>query len=93
LLIEGAGSYRYSANISKELQVRQEGLPKQVVDIAWKAQLRLCRRYQRLMAQGKHSSVTKVAIAREMIVFILSISRKIVLPKIDVKNRISRVPA
>jgi transposase len=93
LLIEGASSYRYSANVSKELQVRQEGLPKQVVDIAWKAQLRLCRRYQRLIARGKNSNVVKVAIAREMVAFIWSISREIVLSKVDIKNRLARVPA
>jgi transposase len=39
LLIEGAHSYRYPANISADIQLRQEGLPKDIVDIAWKAQL------------------------------------------------------
>jgi transposase len=34
LLIEGAHSYRYPANVSTELQLRQEGLPKDIVDIA-----------------------------------------------------------
>ena len=33
LLIEGAHSYRYNANISTELQKRQGGLPKSIVDI------------------------------------------------------------
>ncbi len=49
LLIEGAHTYKYKANISFELQQRQEGLPKEIVDIAWHAQQRLCRRYQRLL--------------------------------------------
>ena len=44
LLVEGAHSYRYPARISTDLQVRQEGLPKDIVDQAWNAQLRLCRR-------------------------------------------------
>lgn len=47
LLVEGAHSYRYTANISTELQKQQEGLPKQIIDIAWKAQLRLCKRYKK----------------------------------------------
>ena len=93
LLIESASSYRYSANVSTELQIRLEGLPKQVVDIAWAAQVRLCRRYQRLMARGKNANVVKVAIAREMIAYIWAISREVVLPKIDVSKRIARVPA
>lgn len=42
LLTEGAPSYRFPANISHDLQVRHEGLSKEIIDIAWKSQLRLC---------------------------------------------------
>ena len=93
LLIEGAHSYRYTANVSTSLQLRQEGLPKEVIDIAWKAQLRLCKRYQRLMKRGKNYNVVVTAIAREMIAYIWSISREVVLPKIDPKLRAVRIPA
>jgi transposase len=93
LLVEGAHSYKYNANISTELQKRQEGLPKVVIDIAWKAQLRLCRRYKRLMQRGKHRNVVVAAIAREMVAYIWAISREIVLVPIDPKTRLSRVPA
>ena len=67
LLIEGANSYRYPANVTRYLAVRQEGLPQVVKDIAWEAQRRLCRRYQALLQRGKAVNVIKVAIAREMI--------------------------
>ena len=93
LLIEGAHSYRYSANISTDLQKRQEGLPKTIIDIAWQAQLRLCRRYQRLMHKGKHYNVVVAAIAREMIAYIWAISREVVLTPVNPKLRLSRVPA
>lgn len=93
LLIEGAHSYRYSATISTELQKRQEGLPKPIIDIAWQAQLRLCRRYQRLMHKGKHYNVVVTAIAREMIAYIWAISREVVLTPVNPKLRLSRVPA
>ncbi|MBA6399972.1 transposase, partial [Colwellia sp. BRX10-4] len=93
LLVEGAHSYKHNANISKEMQLRQEGLSKEIIDMAWQAQLRLCRRYNRLMHKGKHRNVVVTAIAREMIAYIWAISREVVLPKIDVKLRISRVPA
>ena len=93
LLIEGAHCYRYTANISEELQKRQEGLPKDIVDIAWKAQLRLCRRYQRLMQRGKHYNLVVAAIAREMIAYIWAIAREVVLTPVDPKLRLSRVPA
>ena len=93
LLIEGAQTYKHKANVSTEIQKRQEGLPKAVTDIAWQAQLRLCRRYQRLMQRGKHRNVVVAAIAREMVAFIWAISREVVLTPVDPRARISRVPA
>ena len=93
LLIEGAQTYKHKANISTELQKRQEGLSKEIVDIAWQAQLRLCRRYQRLMQRGKHRNVVVTAIAREMIAYIWAISREVVVSPIDPKTRITRLPA
>jgi len=93
LLTEGAHCYRYPANISTELQSRQEGLSKEIIDIAWKAQLRLCKRYQRLMKRGKHYNVVITAVAREMIAYIWAISREVVITKVNPKERLSRVPA
>ena len=93
LLVEGAHSYRYAANISTELQKRQEGLPKQIVDIAWQAQLRLCHRYKKLIHKGKHYNLVVTAIAREMIAYIWAIAKQVVLSPINPKLRLSRVPA
>lgn len=93
LLVEGAHGYRYGAKISTELQKRQEGLSKQTIDIAWRAQLRLCRRYQRLVARGKHRNVIVTAIAREMIAYIWAISREVVLTPVNPTERLVRVPA
>jgi transposase len=93
LLVEGAHSYKHNANVSTELQKRQECLPKFVIDIAWKAQLRLCRRFNRLMQRGKHRNVVVATIAREMVAYIWAISREIVLVPIAPKTRLSRVPA
>jgi transposase len=93
LLVEGAQSYKHTANISTELQKRQEDLPKSVIDIAWQAQLRLCRRYKRLMHKGKHRNVVVIAIAREMAAFIWSISREVTIPSVNPTLRVARVPA
>ena len=93
LLIEGAHSYRYPANVSTELQLRQEGLPKDIVDIAWKAQLRLCKRYQRMSKKGKHYNLIITAIAREMAAYIWAIAKEVVLTPVNPKLRLSRVPA
>jgi len=93
LLVEGAHGYRYEANISKEMQLRQEGLSKEIIDIAWQAQLRLCRRYQKFMHRGKHRNVVVTAIAREMIAYIWAILREVVLSPVNKKLRIARMPS
>lgn len=92
LLVEGAHSYKHKPNVSTELQKRQEGLSKEITDIAWKAQLRLCRRYQRLMQRGKHRNLVVTAIAREMLAYIWAISREVVITPISPRERIVRVP-
>jgi transposase len=66
VLIEGAWTYRMQARVSRKLHDRLEGLPQIVRDIAWKAQVRLCSRYRRLVATGKPKVVVTTAIAREM---------------------------
>jgi transposase len=52
-----------------------EGLPQEVKDIAWKAQLRLSKRYRQLLAKGKKSQVAITAVARELVGFMWSIDR------------------
>jgi transposase len=81
VLIEGAWTYRYPARLSRPLQVRQESLPKIVRAIAWKAQVRLCARYRRLMATGKRQSLVTTAIAREMAAFLGDRSRSGATPR------------
>src|SRR5687767_3222622 len=77
VLIEGAWTYRFPARMSRLLQERQEKLPQIVRAIAWKAQVRLCARYRRLMAAGKRQTVVTTAIAREMAAFLWAIGREI----------------
>jgi transposase len=75
LLVEAAWSYRHHARVSRDIQVRQEGLPKALIDRAWDAQLRLCSRYRKLSARGKDLNVTVIAVARELAGFIWDIGR------------------
>ena len=75
VLVEGAWTYRYPARVSETLRSRLEGLPKAVRAIAWKAQIRLCARYRRLVAAGKKTPVVIAAIAREMAAFLWAIGR------------------
>jgi hypothetical protein len=61
------------------LQKRQEGQPKVVRDIAWRAQLRLAQRYRRLSARHLHHNKVCVAIARELAGFIWDIGRNVLI--------------
>ena len=53
VLVEAAWCYRLPARVSRCLLDRLQGLPKEVREIAWKGQVRLCGRYRHLRAQGK----------------------------------------
>jgi transposase len=76
-LIEAAWTYRHAAGLGRHHQDRQQGLPQQVRDVAWKAQTRLCARYRRLMAKGKRNTVVVAAIAREIAAFLWAIARHV----------------
>ena len=81
ILIEAAWCYRYPAKVSPQIQKRQEMLPLQIRDIAWRAQLRLTQRYQHLQRKGKPHNVTVVALAHELIAFMWAIARDVSYPR------------
>jgi transposase len=76
-LVEGAWAYRYPAKVSRHIQLRLETQPKVIQDISWKAQVRLCKRYRRLIARGKHANQVVVAIARELVGFMWAIAKQV----------------
>jgi len=80
VLTEAAWAYRLPAKVSRAILDRQQGLPKKVCDISWKAQVRLCRRYRRLWAKGKPKQVVVTAIARELCAFMWAIAKEIEIP-------------
>ena len=65
-LVEGAWADRDPAKVSRHLQRRLERLPKPIQDLSWQAQGRLCKRFRRLLARGKHANQVVVAMAREL---------------------------
>src|SRR5262245_8910087 len=73
VLVEGAWASRYPAKVSRHLQLRLEKVPQAIQDISWQAQVRLCKRYRRLVARGKQVNQVVVAIAREMAAFVWTI--------------------
>jgi transposase len=75
--VDGAWAYRYPAKIRRHWQLRLEHPPKVIQDMSWKAQVRLCTRYRRLVARGKHANVVTVAIARELTGFMWAIAKEV----------------
>jgi transposase len=80
VLVEDAWAYRYPATVSRQLQRRLENQPNIMQDLSWKAQGRLCKRYPRLVAKGKHANGVTVAIARELVGFVWAIAKEVPLP-------------
>lgn len=77
VLVEAAWAYRLPARISPKLHKRQEGMPLDICAISWKAQLRLCTRYKRLLARGKANQLIIAAIARELCAFMWAIANEV----------------
>ena len=77
LLAEAAWAYQGVPRIGRQHGYRQEGLPKRVCDVAWKAQLRLTGRFKRLVARGKAKPKVATAIARELAGFIWAIAQEV----------------
>jgi transposase len=77
VLVEAAWNYRFPARVSRTLQIRQEGQPKPVQQIAWRAQLRLSQRYRHLNARKLTLNKICVAIARELAGFVWDIAHQV----------------
>ena len=58
--------YQYPARIAISKAQVIVKFPKNVRDIDWKAQQRLCGRYRRMLARGKKNTVVVTAIARDL---------------------------
>ena len=76
IVVEAAWSYRLRPGIGPALRKRQEGVSEPLKEIAWKAQVRLTKRYARLAAAGKDQRKIVTAVGRELLGFIWSIGIK-----------------
>jgi transposase len=76
IVVEAAWSYRLRPGVGPALRKRQEGVPEEIREIAWKAQIRLSKRYARLMAAGKDQRKIVTAVGRELLGFIWAIGTK-----------------
>lgn len=76
-LVEAAWAYAHPARVSWVIARRHTGLARQITDLAWKAQLRLCARFRRLAARRLPRNKVVVAVARELSGFVWAIAREV----------------
>jgi transposase len=77
MLVEVAWHYQHSPRVSPIIAKRQDALPKEITDIAWKAQLRLNAKFKRLTARRVMKTKAVVAVARELAGFVWAIGREV----------------
>ena len=75
LLVEAAWKYRARPRIRKALTDRQAGQPAEAIAIAYSAQQRLHRTWQRLERRNKRRTIIAIAVARELSGFCWAIAR------------------
>ena len=75
-LREAAWHYRFKPRIAQRTQQHQHALGSDIKAVAWKAQLRLARRFAALDARGVQHNKACVAVARELAGFVWAIGRQ-----------------
>jgi transposase len=75
VLIQAAWSYHWPARVTPYTVSDVTSVSSAVREIAWKAQLRLTKRFQKLKKQGKPLPVVVTAIARELLGFVWAVGR------------------
>ena len=76
IVVESAWCYRHLPRVGEKLRKRHQGLPAEIIEIAWKAQNRLHKRYKKLTMAGKDQRKVVTAVGRELLGFIWAIGVK-----------------
>lgn len=76
IVVESAWCYRHLPRVGERLRKRQQGIPAEIIEIAWKAQNRLHKRYRKLTMAGKDQRKVIAAVGRELLGFIWAIGVK-----------------
>ena len=77
ILVEAAWHYRHRPWLNARMKQVSQGQPSEVIEMAWKAQQRLHRRYRQLSARRKPAGKTVAAMARELAGFVWAIGRHV----------------
>ena len=77
VLVEASWHYRMQPRVSRTIRVRHECVSPKIIDISWRAQLRLSHKFRILVARGKLRTVAVTAVARELVGFIWAIAKEV----------------
>ncbi len=77
IVVEAAWHYRRGPRVGKGVRARRAKQPPEIVAIAEKCDHRLSKKFYRFTSRGKKSTVTAVAVARELVGFIWAIGQKV----------------
>jgi transposase len=81
MLAEAAQNYRHDPKVSPQLSQRQEGQPRAVKQLSWRAQIRLNYRFKRLGARQLRYNKVIIAVARELSAFIWELFTSGIVPQ------------
>jgi transposase len=76
IVMESAWCYRHLPRVGAKMRKRHEGISAEIIEIAWKAQNRLHKRYRKLTMAGKDQRKVITAVGRELLGFIWAIGVK-----------------
>ena len=74
LMVESAWSYRFPPRETQHLQRKASQASPHAKDRAWAAQKHLCNCYRKMVARGKSTKTTTVAVARALAGYVWDIS-------------------
>jgi transposase len=78
VLVESAWHYRHRPTVGKGIKARRAGKPRELLEIAQKADVRLNRKFRRMTEHNKKpSTVAAVATARELAGFVWAIGQQV----------------
>ena len=81
VLCEAAWNYRTTPKVGQWMKQHRPQVAQEIIDIAWKAQIRLHKTYKRLTSRGKRTVVATAAVARELLCFMWSIGQLVPLAR------------
>jgi len=76
-LTEAAWAYRYPPSFKGRLALQRQGTPQWLVDLSWRAQERLHRRYRAMIKAHKPTPVGLTAVARELLSFVWELAHEL----------------